>query len=124
MKIEHFALNVDDPRAMARWYVENLAMRVVRSSDESPYITFLEPADGGTMIELYTNPAGEFLDYGRLHALTFHIAFTTDDIVHDRARLIDAGASADGDITTTAKGDQLAILRDPWGTAVQLVMRA
>jgi hypothetical protein len=99
-------------------------MTIVRASDEPPYITFLAPADGGSMIELYANPRGEFLDYGRFHSLTFHIAFTAADIENDRQRLLLAGATADGDITTTAKGDQLAIVRDPWGNAIQLVQRA
>ena len=124
MKIEHFALNVKDPRAVAKWYVENLGMRIARSSDEAPYITFLAPAGGGSMIELYANPVGEFLDYGGLHALTFHIAFTTDDMADDHARLLAAGATADGEITVSPKGDQLAIVRDPWGNAIQLVKRA
>lgn len=109
---------------MAQWYVANLGMRIVRSSDKSPYVTFLAPTGGGTMLELYGNPVGEFLDYGRLHFLTFHIAFNSDDMAHDHARLLAAGATADGDITTTSTGDQLAILRDPWGNAIQLVQRA
>ena len=123
MKIEHFALNVKDPQAMAQWYVTNLGMSIVRGDSEPPYITFLAPAGGGSMIELYANPRGEFLDYGRFHPLTFHIAFAVADITQDRQRLLQAGASADGDISTTAKGDQLAMVRDPWGNAIQLVQR-
>jgi catechol 2,3-dioxygenase-like lactoylglutathione lyase family enzyme len=124
MKIEHFAINVKEPQAMAQWYVANLGMTIVRGDNEPPYITFLAPAGGGSMIELYANPQGEFLDYGRFHALTFHIAFAVADLNQARYRLLQAGASADGDITTTAKGDQLAIVRDPWGNAIQLVQRA
>ena len=124
MRIEHFALNVKDPQAMAQWYVVNLDMTIVRTSPEPPYITFLAPAGGGSMIELYANPQGEFLDYGRFHALTFHIAFAVDDLARERDRLLQAGATADSDIITTARGDQLAIVRDPWGHAIQLVQRA
>jgi catechol 2,3-dioxygenase-like lactoylglutathione lyase family enzyme len=36
MKIEHFAINVKDPQAMAQWYVANLGMTIVRASDEPP----------------------------------------------------------------------------------------
>ncbi|NBX60561.1 MAG: VOC family protein, partial [Opitutaceae bacterium] len=30
MKFEHFALNVADVRAMARWYVEHLGFQIAR----------------------------------------------------------------------------------------------
>jgi catechol 2,3-dioxygenase-like lactoylglutathione lyase family enzyme len=123
MKIEHFALNVEDPQAMAQWYVANLGMSVVRGDNEPPYVTFLAAAGGGSMIELYANPQGEFLDYGRFQALTFHIAFAVADITQERDRLLQAGATADGEISTTARGDKLAMLRDPWGHAIQLVQR-
>ena len=99
-------------------------MQLVRSSDEPPYITFIAPAAGGTMIELYDNPLGEFLDYGRYHPLTLHLAFLTDDMSADCARLIAAGATLEGDIMTMPNGDKLAMLRDPWGHVVQLVKRA
>jgi hypothetical protein len=52
------------------------------------------------------------------------VAFAVADIDGERQRLLQVGATADGDISTTAKGDQLAIVRDPWGNAVQLVQRA
>ena len=31
MNIEHFAINVSQPVAMARWYAANLGMQIVRS---------------------------------------------------------------------------------------------
>jgi hypothetical protein len=34
-----------------------------------------------------------------------------------------AGATAEGEVTTTDAGDHLAMLRDPWGFPVQLVYR-
>ena len=37
--------------------------------------------------------------------------------------LIAAGATAVGDVMTNDQGDQVAMLRDPWGVAVQLVRR-
>jgi len=38
--------------------------------------------------------------------------------------LLQAGATTEGEVTTTPFGDDLAMLRDPWGFAVQLVKRA
>ena len=121
MRIDHFALNVKEPHLMAQWYVTNLNMSFVRRSDEPPYVHMLASADGGSMIELYANPAGEFLDYSRMHALTFHIAIATDDLVSDRDRLVVAGATVDSDIMINPSGYQMVIIRDPWGNALQLV---
>ncbi len=36
MKIEHFALNVSDPRAMSAWYETHLGLHVVKKSNEVP----------------------------------------------------------------------------------------
>ncbi len=52
-----------------------------------------------------------------------HVAFATDDVPGVRARLIAAGATPAGGIVVTAEGDQFAMLRDPWGLALQLAHR-
>ena len=49
MKIEHVALNVADPVAMARWYTEHLKLTVVKGMDTIPYTHFLAD-DGGTVM--------------------------------------------------------------------------
>ena len=41
-----------------------------------------------------------------------------------RARLLAAGASAEGEALVTPTGDHVAMLRDPWGLAIQFVHRA
>ena len=38
--------------------------------------------------------------------------------------MIAAGATPAGEVTTSPVGDQLAMLRDPWGLAIQLVKRS
>lgn len=123
MKLEHFALNVNDPQAMAAWYVAHLNMEIVRADAESPYITFLRSKEGGVMIELYNNPAGPILDFGDIHPLSFHIAFLAENMGSDVARLTAAGAKTIVSPTTQPNGDILAFLRDPWGNVVQLVQR-
>lgn len=124
MKVEHLALNVKEPRVLAQWYVENLGLRVIRSAGEPLYVHFLADDKGETVLEVYSHPAGTHLDYGTMHPVTFHIAFSVDNIAGERDRLIKAGGTADGDIATTPLGDQLAFVRDPWGHAIQLVKRA
>ena len=59
MKIEHFALNVAEPVAMAAWYVDNLGFKVARHMDEPPFAHFLEDSSGTGMLEIYNNPPDE-----------------------------------------------------------------
>jgi catechol 2,3-dioxygenase-like lactoylglutathione lyase family enzyme len=123
MKIEHTAYQVEDPQAMARWYVAHLGLRVVRAQDVSPFGQFLADDSGTVMLELYRHPSVPVPDYRSMDPLTLHIAFVADDVAAVRARLVAAGATPEGDVTTSAAGDQLAMLRDPWGLAIQFVRR-
>lgn len=124
MHIEHVALNVEDPDAMAQWYVANLGMRIARHVGGPARTCFLADTGDTTLIEIYNNPAAAVPDYAAMDPLLVHIAFSVDDIEAARARLIAAGATPHGEIGTTPAGDQLAMLRDPWGLAVQLAKRA
>lgn len=122
MKLEHVALNVSDPRNAAKWYAEHLGMRIVKSFDQPPYIHFLAD-DEGSMLELYSNPAGEIPGYGKMSPYTLHIAFAVEDMAATHERLLEAGAESIGPIETTPAGDLLAFMRDPWGVTLQLVRR-
>ncbi len=125
MKVEHTGLNVPAPAEMAKWYVANLGMSIVRSSDKSTQTHFLADSAGGTMLEVYCNRSAPVPDYSSMDPLVLHICFTPeDDIATVRDRLLAAGASAVGDLTTTSSGDRLAMLRDPWGVPIQLAKRA
>ncbi len=123
MRLEHAAFNVEDAKALAAWYVEHLEMTIVRSFDEPPYIHFLADSARKTLVEVYSNPLGEFVNYSAYHPVTFHLAFAVDDMEAERQRLAAAGAELDGDVDTTPGGDKLAFLRDPWGYTIQLVQR-
>jgi uncharacterized glyoxalase superfamily protein PhnB len=56
--------------------------------------------------------------------LLLHVAFMVDDVDAVRQKLIAAGATPAGEVTTTPAGDRLAMLRDPWGLAIQFLRRA
>src|SRR5512143_1019908 len=121
MKIEHFALNVKDPTAMARWYSENLGMRVVRAGGPPVHTTFLADESGSVMVEIYCNTAAPIPDYASMDPLLVHIAFmAVGDIKEQMARLVAAGATVYSDVGLTPAGDELAMLRDPWGLAIQI----
>ena len=124
MKIEHTAYQVEDPAAMARWYVEHLGLTVKRAQAERPFGQFLADDGDAVMLELYNNPTGAVPDYRAINPLILHIAFWTDDVEATRARLLAAGATAEGEALVTPAGDHVAMLRDPWGLAIQFVHRA
>lgn len=124
MKIEHTAYQVEDPPAMARWYVEHLGLTVKRAQAERPFGQFLADDGDAVMLELYNNPTVAVPDYRGINPLVLHIAFWTDDVEATRARLLAAGATAEGEALVTPAGDHVAMLRDPWGLAIQFVHRA
>lgn len=124
MKIEHVAFQVAEPAAAARWYTRHLGLRVVRSSAEPPYAHFLADSGDHVMIEIYYNPVAPLPDYRNMDPLMLHIAFSVSDVAGERKRLLDAGATVVGEILNTPAGDNLAMLRDPWGLAIQLCQRA
>jgi glyoxylase I family protein len=123
MRIEHVALNVTDPVAFAAWYVKNLGMKVVRKLDAAPFTHFLADEGGRTLLEVYKQTA-PVPDYAAQDPMVLHIAFSTNDVEAERARLLAAGAKPAGDVTRTPAGDVMTFVRDPWGIVVQFVSRA
>lgn len=123
MKMEHIAINVPAPAAMAEWYTKHLGMRIVLASKDAPYMHFIAD-EAGSMVELYNNPAAPMPDYANMSPFNFHTAFSSTDIEADRARLVAAGATTVTEITTTPRGDKLLFLRDPWSIPFQFVQRS
>ncbi len=123
-RLEHIALNVTDPVGMARWYSENLGLRVVRTVGDISNTTFLAAGNGEVLIEFYCNSLAPVPAYGTMHPLELHLAFSSDDPQTDANRLLKAGAALSDPLVITAAGDRLIMLRDPFGLALQLVCRA
>src|SRR5947207_14073645 len=124
LSVEHVAWQVQDPAAVAQWYVANLGFRVLRKIDSASKVHFLADAAGRCVLEIYNNPAASVPDYPPMNPLHLHLAFVTDDCAATRDALVEAGAKVVEALRTTPAGDQLVMLTDPWGFAVQLVMRA
>jgi catechol 2,3-dioxygenase-like lactoylglutathione lyase family enzyme len=124
VRLEHVALNVADPIKMAKWYVDNLGMKVMREGPAPINCRFLADGAGNMMLELYHNPPDAVPNYASMNPLLLHVAFMVDDVAAIRQKVIAAGATPVDDITTTPAGDQLAMLRDPWGLAIQFLRRA
>ncbi len=123
LRLEHVALNVADPRAMADWYVAHLGMRIVRQVDGPPHTRFIADAAGATVVELYENADARIPDYLVMDPLELHLAFDSGDPDADRDALVEAGATALSD-ARLPDGSRLLMLRDPWGLALQLCARA
>jgi uncharacterized glyoxalase superfamily protein PhnB len=124
VKIEHFALQVAEPAAMADWYVKHLGCSIARSGGAPSHVRFVRDGAGVVMVELYRNPKVSVPDYEKMDPLLVHLAFISDAPAADRGRLVKAGAKVVEDFMTSPAGDQLVMLRDPWGIALQLVKRA
>ena len=122
MKLEHFALQVPDPVAMADWYVKHLGCTIARAGGEPSHGRFL--IVGGVLFEIYRNPKAAVPDYSTIDPLLLHLAFSSANLKADRDRLVKAGARIVEDIATTPAGDEIMMLRDPWNIPLQFVKRA
>lgn len=121
MNLEHVAINVPDPGAMAQWWSERFDMKIVLASTEAPFIHFISDGNG-SMLELYCNQDAPIPNYSDIEPQTMHIAFVVDDIEGERKRLIGEGADPVGEIAPMGT-NLLAFFRDPWGVPFQLVKR-
>ncbi len=123
IRLEHVAINVEDPVGMVKWYCENLGMKLVRKGPPPINMHFISDAGGNMMLEIYHNPPDAVPDYASMDPLLLHMSFMVDNVKGVREKLIAAGATAVGEVTVTPAGDELAMLRDPWGVAIQFVKR-
>lgn len=117
MKIEHVAIDVPDPEAFKAWWCENLGFRL--SSNPG----FIMDDTGVTGLEVYrTGETPAAPDYAAMNSMTFHVAFVSDDVKADVDRLVAAGAKLE-QLKLDSPAFHMAILRDPWGVAIQLCRR-
>jgi glyoxylase I family protein len=57
MYIEHIALNVADPIAVAEWYRQHLCLTIVRRVPGETHTHFVADAKGRVVLELYRQQA-------------------------------------------------------------------
>jgi hypothetical protein len=109
---------------MAGWYTRHLAMRIVRYVETETNTHFLVDASGKTVIEIYHQSKAPVPDYAAMDPMVLHLAFSAPNVKEAREKLLAAGASSAGEVTIAPNGDELAMVRDPWGLTVQLVKRS
>lgn len=122
MKIEHIAINVEQPVEMADWYIKNLGLRSVKRDESAPYTSFLADDSGKVMLEMYRNPPESIPDYHSMDPLTFHLAFVSHKPAEDKERLTRVGATFISE-RRFEDGTHLVMLKDPWGLSLQLCKR-
>ncbi len=123
MKIEHFAINVEDPIAMVQWYKKHIGLKIVSQQMVHPFTAFLADDSGRVMIEIYKNPADEIPPYRKMNPLLLHLAFVSESPEMDKNKLLEAGASLVSE-DHLEDDTHLVMMRDPWGLAIQLCKRA
>ena len=117
MKLEHVAIDVPDAEAFKAWWCKNLGFRV--SSNPG----FIMDDSGEAGLEVYrTGETPSAPDYKAMNSMTFHVAFVSDDVKADVDRLVAAGATLE-QLKLENPAFHMAILRDPWGVAIQLCRR-
>ena len=122
MKIEHFALQVPDPAGAADWYVKHLGFRVKRAVEIPFCARYLADGAGVVMLEFYCNQAFAVPDYRSMDPTLLHVAMLCEDLEGTIEALVKSGAVlVSGPIVMGE--DRLATLRDPWGVAIQFVVR-
>ncbi|MEO9510879.1 MAG: VOC family protein [Flavobacteriaceae bacterium] len=122
MVFEHLAINVDDVSSVVDWYVTHMGLKVVSAQKNAPFMTFLADSSNRVVLELYQKPDLQIIDFSKIHQLTFHMAFVSENSQKDRERLEQEGASYVEEVRK-ADGGHLVMMRDPWGMPLQLCER-
>ncbi len=124
LRIEHLEFNVPDTRAKAKWYADKLHMEIVRRGGAPTYNIFVSDPGHNVMMELNQNKDYPMFDFWKISHMAFHFAFEAEDLQAVKKEMIAAGAQLVDDITMTPGGDQVMMMRDPWGEPIQFVHRA
>jgi len=123
MKIEHLGLQIEKPVEMAEWYCKNFGFTIKRDFKNSSQTLFIADNSGNVMLEIYNNQAVKTPDYANMDPLLMHLAFQCDDVNDTIKRLVADGATLIAGPDDSPYTDDLGMLRDPWGLAIQLCKR-
>ena len=123
MKIEHLGLQVEQPVEMAEWYCKNFGFTIKRVFKNSAKNHFIADNSGNIMLEIYNNQTVKTPDYANIDPLILHLAFQCDDVKGTIKSLVADGATLIVGPNDSPDSDDLGMLRDPWGLAIQLCKR-
>jgi catechol-2,3-dioxygenase len=117
-RFEHLAINVENPKKVADWYVKYVGLKIV---SESKKMIFVGDMDNHFMFELY-NKAEAKGKYSDLDHATSHVTFTTDD-ADGLAKVMQEGGAKILSQFNNPVGDTVINMTDPWGNNLQVIHR-
>jgi len=118
VRFEHVAIDVENPKEVADWYVKYVGLTVI---SESKKMIFVGDTDHHCMFELYKKPGVK----GRFSGLSHdagHVAFATDDAAALSKKMVEGGAKILKQFTNPV-GDTVINMKDPWGNNLQVIHR-
>ncbi len=122
--IEHIGIIVNEPEKMAYWYKEVLGFNIIVAKEDSEKgMAFVTDAGSKVMLEFGKIPGVAPLALKVNHQAQLHIALKSDDPDRDTEYLISKGAAFIEKCAATLPGDNIVMLKDPWGNTLQLVKR-
>lgn len=121
VRFEHIRINVPDKEATAKWYVENVGLEIIPTSDDR-YV-YVADKDHNFMLEL-SSIAGIKNTYHDIHIDGFHLAFEGQKSIQGVAeKMLANGGVQEGELYTNKIGDYVMNVRDPNGFVSQLIHR-
>ena len=118
VRFEHLAINVENPREVADWYVKYVGLEILSASKK---MIFVRDPGNHFMLELYHKPDAKG-SFSSLNNSAGHVAFGVDDADTLSKAMVGGGAKILGTKTNPA-GDTVINMTDPWGNNLQVIHR-
>jgi catechol 2,3-dioxygenase-like lactoylglutathione lyase family enzyme len=121
VRFEHIRINVADKEATAKWYVDNVGLKIIPSNNKE--FIYVADKDHNFMIELSSIPNLR-TKYFDIHIDAFHLAFVGQTSIKGVAeKMLANGGVPEGILYTNKIGDYVMNVRDPNGFNTQLLHR-
>lgn len=121
LKFEHLRLNVANKEQTAQWYVDQVGLEIIPSSEKD--FIYVADKDRNFMLELSSIPdiRNQYFD---IHLDSIHLAFEGHKTIEAVAEKMLANQGVqEGSISRNQIGDYVINVRDPNGFVAQLIHR-
>lgn len=124
MKLEHIGLCVEKPLSMAEWWVANLGFKYkLKLGTDNDGVAFISD-DDNTIIEFGKLTEVESINLEEIKFIQIHFAIECESPVDFANHLVGKGARHIGESPRNSYKNEKVIIKDPWGTYIQLVNRS